>query len=152
MSLLDFSPRIPLGTFSILLITCLFPCNDTWYITDCIKFGLVRLLVVLRYTQQYFSYINDGTYIGRRPKIDLRYSSQRHRHQRCQNKQFLDYCICGILHGDDIHGNTKDSSDHRVLVQKRKKKNWFPSESKKLSKEVRINRKSTSYFTRVRYT
>ena len=135
MSLLDFSPRIPLGTFSILLLTCLFPCNDTWYITDCIKFGLVRLLVVLRYTQQYFSYISDGTYIGRRPKIDLRYSSQSHRHQRCQNKQFLDYCICGILHGDDILGNTKDRSDHRVWFKRGRRRTGFPPSRKSYQKK-----------------
>ena len=42
--------------------------------------------------------------------------------------------------------------NHRVLVQKRKKKKRFPSESKKLSKKVRINRKSHFYFTRALYS
>ena len=39
---------------------------------------------------------------------------------------------------------------HRVLVRTKKKR--FPSESKKLSKKVHINRKSHSYFARALYS
>ena len=58
----------------------------------------------------------------------------------CTNLIFLlTHSICHDAIATYRRAPTIREENHRVLVQKRKKKKIFPSESKKLSKKVRIN-------------